>query len=182
MAVSGWVAYVQYRHYADFGHFVPIGLHADVIVHHADIGIPGITKMYEARITNYGLIPVLVERCTFVSDTMEPGVIVAYNIERWDSTGQAWKLTHEFAKPNFCSPVPLSMGMTHWQRTWLWPGQSLSTGEEATGARFRKGDRIRFAVITDVTGSTSKEAAYTTWPLTIDEQTLDPDTGYRVRH
>ncbi len=177
-----WMGYVQYRHRAEFGHFAPLGLHADVVVHKADIGIPGITNKYEARLTNLGFSPVSVERCVFVSDAGESGVMVAYNIERWDPGRRAWERTHEFAKPGFCAPVPLSMGDTHWRRTWLWPGQSLATGEEETGARapFSSGDRVRFVVVTDVTGS--GHAAYPTPPVTLDEQNENPRTVYRARH
>jgi hypothetical protein len=34
-------------------HFVPLALHADAIVQRGDIGIEGISKLYEARLTNY---------------------------------------------------------------------------------------------------------------------------------
>jgi len=42
-----------YRH----RHFVPLALHADAIVQRGDIGIEGISKLYEARLTNYAHSP-----------------------------------------------------------------------------------------------------------------------------
>ena len=184
LAYCLWVTYAQVRHRLATGHFAVLGLHADVVEHRASIGIPGITKTYEATVTKYGLLPVLVERCTYISDTMTPGKMVAYNIERWDPQSHIWKTALEFAKPNFCTPVPLSMGETHWVRSWLWPGQSLSTEEEATGARqpFKKGDTLRFVIVTGVTGAARTRASYPTPSFTIDEQMLDSDTPYRVRH
>lgn len=48
LAVAGTsVAYIQVCHRMNHGHFVPPGLHADVAVHNASIGKPGITKLYE---------------------------------------------------------------------------------------------------------------------------------------
>jgi hypothetical protein len=109
--------------------------------------------------------------------------MVAYNIERWNPAKRTWTKELEFAKSAFCTPAPLSMGNTRWVRSWLLPGQSLSTGEEATGARepFRKGDTLRFVVVTDVTGRATRNSSYPTPSFTLDEQRLDT-VQYRVRH
>jgi hypothetical protein len=183
LVVAASVAYIEVRHRLTHGHFVPLALHADIVMHNASIGIPGITKMYEGTLTNYGFIPALVERCTYISDTATPGVMVAFNIEQWQPAKRQWILIMEFAKPELCSPMATSMGNTRWVRSFLWPGQTLSTEEEATGARgFRKGDTLRFAVVTDVTGKSKRRSSYTTPSFTLDEQRLDDGTGYRVRH
>jgi hypothetical protein len=139
--------------------------------------------MYEATLTNYGLLPSSVEKCSYISDTSTPGVMVAYNIEQWDSTKHVWTRVLEFAKPEFCTPVPTSMGSTNWGRSWLWPGRSISTGEEATGARgFKKGDTLRFVVVSDVTGASTPRSSHPTPSFTLDEQVLDSETPFRVRH
>ena len=182
--VGLWMAYLHVRHWLTHGHFAPIALHADIVVHDASIGIPGITKMYEAILTNYGVFPVVIERCSYLSDAGFAGTMVAYNIEQWIPATRAWTGVAEFAKPEFCTPVPLSMGNTRWGRSWLWPGQSVSTEQEATGARglFKKGDTLRFVVVTDVTGAAMHRPSYPTQSFTLDEKMLDNETPFRVRH
>lgn len=179
-----WMIRLHVRHWLDYGHLAPLALHADVVVHNASIGIPGITKMYEARLTNLGIWPVSVERCSYLSDTGFAGTMVAYNIDKWDAAARQWTRTVEFAKPEFCTPVPLGMGNTRWRHAWLWPGQSLSTEEEATGARepFKKGDTLRFVVVSDVTGKGARSHVFPTSPFRLDEERLDNETPFRVRH
>lgn len=181
---AAWLASIHIHHRLTHGHFAEIGLHTDTLVHDASIGIPGITKMYEGTLANYGLLPITVERWCYVSDTLTPGEMVAFNIERWDPKQNAWIRALEFAQPAFCRPVPLSMGNTRWKRSWLWPGQRLSTAEGAIGARdiFRKGDNLRFVIVTEITKRTGGPSAYPTPPFVLDEQRLDNETQFRVRH
>jgi hypothetical protein len=183
LLIGLWIGYIHVRHRLAHGHFAPLAFHADILVHDASIGIPGITKMYEGALTNYGLLPALIETCRFMSDTADPGAMAAYNIERWDASKHAWTGVMEFAKPGLCTPV-LGMGSTHWSRSWLWPGQSVSTQEEATGARhaFNKGDTLRFVIVSNVTGTGKGNASYPTPPFTLDEQKLDDSPAYRVSH
>jgi hypothetical protein len=184
VVVAASVAYIQVCHRLHHGHFVPLGLHADVVVHHnASIGIPGITKLYEGTLTNYGPLPTRVERCTYMSDTGSPGAMVAFNIEQWHVVKNEWVRVMEFAKPELCRPMVTSMGSTKWVRSWLWPGQTLSIEEEATAARgFRKGDTLRFAIVTDVTGKSDPKPSYWTPSITLDEQSVESGTDYKVRH
>jgi hypothetical protein len=56
------------------------GLRAQLIVSKADIGIPGISKMYEAKLVNRGLWPVRISRCDFVDDSFSPGKMDAYAV------------------------------------------------------------------------------------------------------
>jgi hypothetical protein len=60
------VIQLQLQHFSRFRHFIPFGLHADVIVRNADLGIAGITKTYEAKLTNYGIFPASVTVCDFI--------------------------------------------------------------------------------------------------------------------
>jgi cupin domain len=62
-------------HLTRYGHLAPFGLHSDVVVRKSDIGIPGISKLYEARLTNYGIAPVKVTACDFLSDASEHGTV-----------------------------------------------------------------------------------------------------------
>lgn len=106
--------------------------------------------------------------------------MVAFNLEQWHVANNEWVRVMEFAKPELCSPMVTSMGSTKWVRSLLWPGQTLSTEEEATAARgFRKGDTLRFAIATDVTGKSDPRPSYRTPPITLDEQSVDAGTDYR---
>lgn len=181
LAIAVSLASIQVRHRLTHGHFVPLGLHADIVVHNTSIGIPGITKLYEGTLTNFGFLPAQIERCTYLSDTNSPGELLAFNIEQRQPGKDEWTRRMEFA-PELCSPMAGFGGNTRWLRSWLWPGQVLSTEEEATAARgFRNGDTLRFVIVIDVTGKSGR-ASYPTPPFTLDEQAQDNVTGYRIRH
>jgi hypothetical protein len=156
-------------------------LRADLVVTNADIGIPGISKMYEATLTNRGLLPVRVTRCNFIDDTLSPGTNVAYAVQRWDGGSKRWATVVEWRQSEFCKPYPLGIVEANLTRSWLWPGQKLSTGEEATAARdgFNVGDRGRFVVFTGTPGDYS--SAVLTSEFVIDERP-QTDVPLRVRH
>jgi hypothetical protein len=126
--VSGLVALVLLHRY-------PRDLRTELHIEKADLGIPGITKVYDASITNYGRMPVRVTRCDFIDDTMTHGVDVAYAIQRWDERAKQWKQVHGASRKSFCHPYPLGIIRANLRTAWLWPGHSLSIGEEATAAR-----------------------------------------------
>lgn len=172
------VSFLELGHLIRFGHFPPFGLHADVMVRKADYGIAGITKAYEAKLTNYGIMPARVEVCDFIDDAMSHGTQVGYSIEKWDVSARKWESMIESDKSAFCRPYPLGMIETHVIIKRLWPGQSISTGEEATAARevFAIGDKARFVVFA------GEESAFPTAVFSIDEHPTRPDVPYRVRH
>jgi hypothetical protein len=174
-AMISAVGLVQFRHRAEFGHFVPLALHADYSVAYYDIGIPGITKLYEAHITNFGILPLRIERCEFVTDAFAPGVSVGYRLQKWDASSRHWQTILDAAS-EYCRPYPLAMVEARLTSKWLWPGQTLSTGDEATAARGNlKGETLRFLVVAN--GRELPTAAFT-----IDEQVQGADVNYRVRH
>jgi hypothetical protein len=131
VAISA-LAVVESRHRTAFGHFVPLALHADVSVANGDIGIPGITKLYNAHLTNFGVFPRRVERCEFLTDASARGVSVGYRIQQWDKSSVRWKSVLDTAA-EYCRPYPLGIAEARLTSKLLWPGQTLSTGEEATG-------------------------------------------------
>jgi len=174
VAVMAVVAAVEVRHRAVFGHFAPLSLHADVSVAKADLGIPGITKVYEARVTNFGFWPRRVERCEFITDAFVPGVSIGYRLQQLDKSAGRWRTVLDAAAN--CQPYPLGITQARLTSKLLWPGQTLSTGAEATGARQGlKGETMRFVVV--VNGHDLPTTGFT-----IDEQVQGPDVGYRVRH
>jgi hypothetical protein len=176
------LALVHRRHFSVHGHSAPLGLHADIIVSNASIGIPGITKMYEAELTNYGVLPIAVTRCEFVDDTLSHGTMVAYSVERWNGTSGNWESVVNMNGRNFCKPYPLGIVEARLTMKWLWPGQSLTTGEEATAARdpLQRGDSARFVVYlrTDERNSASIPTA----AFPIDESPTVDAGALRVRN
>ena len=156
------------------------GLKAELSVSNADIGIPGISKLYEARLVNRGLWPVRVSRCDFVDDTLTPGKMVAYSVEKWDDSTKRWT-TVVIGATGFCKPYPLGIVTAKLASGLLWPGQSLSAGEEATAARdgFNIGDRGRFVLFAGRAGDYS--TALPTAEFVVDEHPTT-DSPLRVRH
>ncbi len=155
-------------------------LRAQTIVTQYETGIPGISKWYEARITNRGPWPVVVTRCDAVDDAGGKEVMVAYAIERWNRKSSHWDAVLVFNSSSFCKPYPLGIVEAQLKDTWLWPGQSLSTGEEITAARLHKGDVARFVVFTGPAGDYSHSAVTKGFP--IDEELARRDVPFRVRH
>jgi hypothetical protein len=157
------------------------GLAAQVVVRAEDIGIPGITKTYEAKVTNRGFLPVRVARCDFIDDSMSPGTMVAYAVQRWNESRRQWDTVFQYGKSQFCKPYPLGIVKAKLANRWLWPGESLSTGEEATAARdgFAIGDQARFVVFLGTAWNYDSSIATTTFRIDEHQQT---HTALRVRH
>ena len=174
-AVMIAAAVVQVRHYLIFGHIVPLGLHADVTVKKADLGIPGITKVYEAYVTNFGVFPRRVRRCEYLTDAMARGVGIGYRVQQLNQSSGRWQTVVDAAS-DFCQPYPLGISEAHLTSKLLWPGQTLPSASEATGARGNlKGETTRFLVVVN-------DRDLPTAPFTIDEQIQGVDVGYRVSH
>jgi len=172
------IGLLELGHLVRFGHFFPFGLHADLVVRKADYGIDGITKAYEAKLTNYGLTSVSITVCDFIDDTMSHGAFVGSTVEKWDHSGGTWRSIFRTEKSAFCQPYPLGLVETHVVTKHLWPGQSISTGEEATAARdvFAIGDRARFVVFA------TEGLAIPTTAFSIDEHPTMSNVPYRLRH
>ena len=169
------IGVVEVRHRVIFGHFAPLTLHADVSVANGDIGIAGITKLYDANVTNFGIFPRRIERCEFVTDASAPGVSVGYRLQQLDMASHRWQTVVDAAS-EYCRPYPLGIIKARLTSKLLWPSQTLSTGQEATAARGNlKGRTMRFAVV-------AKGREFPTSSFVIDEQIEGSDTKYRVRH
>jgi hypothetical protein len=145
---------LELNHFDRYGHLVGLGLHADAVVSKGDAGYAGITKLYEARLTNYGLLPATVTVCDFTTDASVHGTVVAYAVEKWDSRQNKWT-TVESGESTFCRPYPFGIiSEARLFSSLLWPGQSISTTKEATAARrvFQIGDYARFSVFSGKSG------------------------------
>lgn len=142
-------AIVEASHRVRFGHFAPLGLHADVLVRKTDYGIPGISKVYEARLTNFGIAPVKITVCDFISDDSSHGTVVGSRVEKWDPVAKQWQSVFTTAAVSSCHPYPLGMMETNVVSKELWPGQSVSAGEGAYAAfdAIAIGDKVRFVIL-----------------------------------
>jgi hypothetical protein len=176
VVLASLLAVVEFNHRLKFGHFVPLTLHADYSIAKVDIGIPGISKLYDAHITNFGIFPRRIERCEFISDDCcRTNVSVGYHLQQWDKSTRLWR-TVLAAESEYCRPYPLAIIQARLTTKWLWPGQTLSTGEEATGARGNlQGETMRFVVV-------ANGREFPTAGFTIDEHVESSDVDYRVRH
>jgi hypothetical protein len=162
------VSVVEVAHLVHFGHFFPFGLHADVVIRKADFGIQGITKTYEAKLTNFGIMPARVTACTFISDTLSPVTQSFYTAEKWNASTSNWENIFQSVKLPTCPHVIAKR---------LWLGQSISSGEEAIAARgiFAIGDRARFVVFAE------KGVVVPTAAFPIDEHRVMPEPKETVR-
>src|ERR1035438_6026666 len=157
------------------------GLRAELIVNNADIGIPGISKMYEARLVILASWPIRVSYCDFVDDTLTRGKMVGYAVERWDNVARSWTTVVDAHGVDFCKPYPLGIVKANLTSGLLWPGQSISTGEEATAARdgLNIGDRARFVVFPGMAQESVSVIATSDFVIDQHRQT---DVPLRVRH
>lgn len=94
----------ELSHSDRYGHLVRFGLHADLVVSKEDGGLEGITKSYEARLTNYGLFPAKITACEFTFNAAR-GTKVAYVVEQWDRRQNKWK-TLSLGNLRFASRIP----------------------------------------------------------------------------
>jgi hypothetical protein len=116
-----------------------------------------------------------------MDDSSAPDTMVAYALQRWDDPRKQWVTVVEFDKSQFCKPYPLGIVRANLVNGWLWPKQSLSTGEEATAARggFSIGDQARFVIFLGEPGNYDSSVA--TSEFTIDEHSRS-EANLRIRH
>jgi hypothetical protein len=146
-------------HFHRYGHFAPFGLHADVtvVVSNDVLGVNGTAKIYKARLTNFGFLPVTFRVCSErVAST--PTIEVNYVVERWDRRLGDWTAVPEWDFGGyrlFCRPVFESTD-EHVVPMRLWPGQSVRVGEcipAELGGGFHPGDDGRFTIFLNADGN-----------------------------
>lgn len=180
------VAYVQFEHRYNYGHFVPYGLHVDVVSEEAWIGIPGQKNMYSAEISNFSFLPVTLDGCDYLTDDFGRGTSYPYAVQRWDNTSGSWQTIGGLpSEANFCHPMPLSMVQTNRISKLLWPGMRVEVMEgEATGARvpFQKDDRARFVVFRKLGNEAEWSDGVASHPFIIEDDVPRDDVQFRVEH
>jgi hypothetical protein len=156
-----------------YGHLAPLGLHADVRVTTSNdiLGVNGIAKIYDARLTNYGILPVTIVVCEYLVSSA-PGTSINYVVERWDPHSGRWVLVPEwdlYGGSLFCRPAFEVTG-EHLAERRLWPGQSMKVGQGIPGMMggFHIGDVGRFTIFLSPNGDRSKTVS--TSAFLVDQQ------------
>jgi hypothetical protein len=176
----------EWNHYRTYGHFVSYGLHLDPVSRDAYIGIPGQSKMYSARLTNYSLRSVVLPSCDYVTDAFDKGTEYPYAVQRLDASSNTWQTVSDASGEWFCRPYPLGKAETHLVSRKLAPGESVEIMEgEATGAvdAFHQGDSARFVVFTKRDTSGDWNSAIPSAPFRIEDNVIrDQTIPVRVEH
>jgi len=183
--VSANTAYFEFAHRYNFGHFVPYGLHVDVLSEEVSIGIPGQKKLYKAELSNFTFWPVRLDACDYLTDAFGHGTEYPYAVQRWDNATNEWQTILEVNGEGFCQPIPLSRGETQLKRKLLWPGQEVEVMEsEATGARepFEKGDLARFIVFKTVSKEPDWKNGIRSESFVIEDDVCRDGVQFRVKH
>jgi len=172
------VVWVEVSHRINYGHFVSYGIHIHAVSRRADIGIPGIERMYAAEAFNYTLLPLALQGCQVPTDISPYETVdYRYQVQRFDPESSAW--VKVIGVDQFdCEPLVT---------TRIWPGQKLRTVDwEATGARegLQKGDTARFVVFTafNKADDAVDQRTLLSPSFMIEDQVADPSVSYRVKH
>ena len=163
------LAIFEFSHRYNYGHFVSYGLHVDVIAHGSSIGQG---KMYEPHLFNFTLLPVSLEACDFVDDTLSPVTEYPYAVQRLDTVSKDWQTVVAVSGEDFCTPTPLSEAETRIVSKRLWPGSTIKIMDgEATGERepFTKGDMARFVVFMEIHKGANWQTAIPSTPFWIED-------------
>ena len=163
----------ELRHFYQYGHLVPLGLHPDVSTTTSDevLGVEGTAKIYRAKLTNYGILPSTIAVCDY-RVAGAPDTEVNYAVERWDRQSREWRLVPEwdfYGYRLFCRPA-FEVEEEHLARRRLWPGQSIRVGEgiPAQMGGFQVGDDGRFTIFLDA--DSNKANAISTTIFRVDQQ------------
>jgi len=181
-----YVVMLEVMHRKHYGHYFSYGAHIDQLNEDFNIGIPGQRKLYWARLFNFGVLPMKVTACDYITDALQPGTELPYAIQRYDPLTKTWQTVLDFEKEYFCTPAPTSTIKDDIVSRWIWPGTGINVMEgEATGARdhFQKGDLARFVVFTNIRKGNQWESAIFSEPFEIQDQVIrEEGDSFRVKH
>jgi len=183
-ALFASATYIEFRHWYNFGHLVPYGLHVDALNEDASIAIPGQTKIYWPELSNFSLWPVRLPACRPVSDTLNPPLEYAYAVQRFDDRSKSWEIVENATRFEFCvNPFTNESGLAH---TYLLPGSSVKVmSGSAVGAMdvFHKNDLARWVVFRQVFPNANWKTAVTSMPFRIeDDVQRNEDGSFRIQH
>jgi hypothetical protein len=140
----------EMNHFHRYGHLAPVRLHADVdfTIESNLLGIRGVANVYNARLTNYSVLPITLSVCDYINWAGAHDTVVDFVVERWDTQSNTWKGVPEWDNSRlFCRPA-FEVVETHLIRRRLWPGQGLRVGGVMPAERggFHQGDYGRFTI------------------------------------
>jgi hypothetical protein len=123
----------ELNHFYCFGHFVPLGLHVEVVVRTSNdlLGVEGTGKIYNASVTNYGILPASVTVCDYLDWASRHQVMVNYIVERPTPQIRSWQFVPEwddYGSRLYCRPS-FEVTETHRVRRKLWPSRTYRVGE-----------------------------------------------------
>jgi hypothetical protein len=143
----------ELKHLIRYGHLAPLALHADVLVSTESnlLTVRGVANVYEARVTNYSILPSTMTVCDYINWASAHDTMVAYAVEKWDPQLNSWKVVPEWNRSRFFCRPAFEVVETHLIRRRLWPGQSVRVGWVMPAERggFHQGDDGRFTVFLD---------------------------------
>lgn len=167
------LVWLELSHLQHYGHLVPLGLHADVDITMSNdvLEVEGTAKIYDAKLTNFGIFPATIVVCDLLVSNM-PGTDLNYVVERWDSQSGIWRFVPEwdfYGSRLFCRPA-FEVSEERLARRRLWPGQSIEVGEGVPGQMggFHIGDDGRFTIF--LNGDGDRRSAISTAIFRVDQQ------------
>jgi hypothetical protein len=176
VTMLAFVAFICYEmnHFHRFGHYVPLGLHVEVVVTTSKelLGVDGTGKIYNASLTNYGVLPAALTVCDYLDWTSRHQTMVNYIVEKRTPQIGSWEFVREwddYGRRLFCRPS-FEVTQTHLVRRRLWPGQTYGIGEgvPAQMGGFHIGDEGRFTVF--LNADNDKNHAISTAVFRVDQE------------
>ena len=141
----------ELRHLYRFGHFVPLGLHVEVVITTSNdlLGVNGTAKIYNGSLTNYGILPAAVTVCDYLDLTSRHRTMINYLVERRTPQSSSWQYVPEwdsYGSRLFCRPS-FEITDTHRVSRRMWPGQTYRLSDVVPAQRGgHVGDEGRFTV------------------------------------
>jgi hypothetical protein len=161
-------------HFYRYRHFAPLALHADVLVTTSNdiLGVEGTGKIYQARLTNYGIFPTRIIGCDYTDWASRRQTMLNYIVERRHPNSARWEYvpeSDESGSRKFCQDV-FEVNGTHRAPHWLWPGQTMQFGEiiPAQMGGFRIGDDGRYTIFLAADGNGLNSLS--THPFRVDQE------------
>jgi hypothetical protein len=102
-------AQTEIRHHAQFGHWMRYGWHGDVISEASGLGtvVPGVEHVQKAVMTNFTLLPSVIEACIEPNDVKPHEIpVFPFRIEKLDHKGQTWQTLPPSRLP-MCLNLPI---------------------------------------------------------------------------
>ncbi len=180
LAVASVALITQGRHKVLRGHFASFGLHADVLWEDVELAPGWRPRLYWVEVTNLGIWPTSFIACRYETDTLSPGMELAWALQRWNEQRRAWEVRELPEQRDWCDPrpFPTSRGPATVSAKRLWPGRTARAMlAEVVGSRgdFEAGASARFVVFRSLSESERWNTAVTSPAFRVEgEPSLAP--------